>query len=148
MNLDLEVFKQVTGTLQRQLQEIFHQNPVGGGLRNGEIEWQIGLRSPGSSDIDQVILVSIDQPSDQLLHVEAGARGRDRQGTWRYAPMGSTILRNTWSGVDGEAAEGELREFLKAVKRRWDAGILDLGRDTDHDPPDETYPRERRDGRA
>lgn len=113
--MNLERLQELSGAIGRELREALGEldkdaDVVGGGLRHGEVEWQIRYSWNG---LERFLFMSLDEPSNHLLHLAVRGGATDAAGRWAYVPVGSTTL-----------PDGIVREHLGEVIR----GMLQQGR--------------------
>lgn len=62
---------------------------AGGGLRHGEVEWQIRYEWNG---LERFLFFSIDNPVDRLVSIAVRGAATDAFGRWAYVPIASTTV--------------------------------------------------------
>jgi hypothetical protein len=92
--MNLERLRELSGAIGDELRNALDElekdaDVVGGGLRHGEVEWQVRYRWKG---LERFFFMSLDEPSNHLLHLAARAGATDTAGRWAYVPVGSTTL--------------------------------------------------------
>jgi hypothetical protein len=92
---------------------------MGGGLRHGEVEWQVRYQWEG---LERFLFFSLDEPSPHLVHLAVRAGATDARGRWAYVPVASTTLPK-------EIAQEQLSEVASSMLGHGRTIINSLGRD-------------------
>ncbi len=92
--MNSNALQDISALVGAELQEALNEsakdaNLVGGGLRHGEVEWQIHYQWSG---LDRFLFFSVDIPSEHLVTIAVRGAATDAEGHWAYLPVASTTL--------------------------------------------------------
>ncbi len=92
--MNTENLQSISGSVGVELRSALDEvgkdaNVVGGGLRHGEVEWQVHYHWSG---LERFLFFSVDAPSEHVLTFTVRAATTDARGRWAYLPVASTTL--------------------------------------------------------
>ena len=98
----------------------------GGGLRHGDVEWQVSYSYGG---LHRVLTFSLHKPTPSLITISAQAFATDEKGRWAAAPAASTSLPDAIAHEQLMPLVSSLLDQARFVANDLDGSQVSDGRD-------------------